>query len=340
MPITNTMSSIGQRTNGFAVASLLKRGQARMILERFGQIDPQGQNKTLTRRYRRIEALPPAVAPIAEGISPAGQQLTVTDLNCVLEQYADFIPFTDVIQDTIEDNTLDDMVKVAAQQVAETKEIIRFSVLKAGTNVFYAGTATTRATTNGTVSRGDLRRIYRSLKRNRAEEISEVISATAKIATEPVGRAYFAVSHTDLDSDWKNATGFVPVEKYSDAMRAMPGEIGKIENVRVITSDLFSPWLAAATGVSASQTTYLSSGAASAGYPDVYPVLIFGQNSYAIVPLQGKNAVKINVINPTPSVADPCGQKGFVSWKMYDGCVILNELWMARYEVAATANPS
>lgn len=332
----NTTSSIGFRTNGFAVAKLLMRGQAQMILERFGQTDPQGQNKSLTRKFRRLEALPPAIAPIAEGVAPAGQQLIVTDIQCQLEQYADAIPFSDVIQDTIEDNTLSDMVSLAAQQVAETKEIVRYAVLKAGTNVYYSGTATTRATVNGTISRGDLRRIYRGLKRNRAKEIGQVIAATANVATEPVGKAYFAVCHTDLDADWKNVAGFTPVEKYSNTMKAMDGEIGKVENIRVITSDLFSPFLAAGT----SGSTYLTNGSSGTGAADVYPILIFGQDSYAIVPLQGKNAVKINVINPNPCIADPCGQKGVVSWKMYDGCVILNELWMARYEVAATATPA
>lgn len=336
MSTKNTTQSIGYRTNGFAVAKLLQRGQVRMILERFGQIDPQGQNKTLTRRYRRIEALPPAIAPIAEGIAPAGQQLTVTDITMTLEQYADYIPFTDVIQDTIEDNTLQDMVSLAAQQVSETKEITRFSVLKAGTNVFYPDGISSRATVNGPVTRGALRRIYRSMKRNRAEEIGEIIQATGKYATEPVGRAYFALSHTDLDADWRNVTGFVPVEKYSDAMKAMPGEIGKVENTRVITSELFDPWLAAG----ASTTTLLTNGASGTGACDVYPVLILAQNAYGIVPLAGKNAVKINVINPEPCIADVCGQKGAVSWKMYDGAIILNELWIARLEVGATANPA
>lgn len=336
MGTENTTSSIGFRTNGYAVAKLLRRGQARMILERFGQVDPQGQGKSLTRKYRRIEALPAAIAPIAEGVAPAGQQLTVTDIQCTLDQYADAIPFTDVIQDTIEDNTLDDMVRLASQQVSETKETIRFATLKAGTNVFYCGSITSRAAVNATLNRGDLRRIYRSMKRNRAEEIAEIIAPTAKVATEPVGRAYFAVCHTDLDSDIKGLTGFTPIEKYADAMRGLPNEIGKCENMRFITSDLFSPWLAAG----ASTTTLLTNGASGTGSCDVYPILIIAQDSYAIVPLQGKNAVKINVINPTPSVSDPCGQKGYVSWKMYDGCVILNELWIARLEVGATANPT
>jgi N4-gp56 family major capsid protein len=211
--------------------------------------------------------------------------------------------------------------------------------LKAGSNSFFSGSVASRLLVNGTVTRGDLRRINRSLKRNRAQRISEIITASARYGTEPVGEAYFAVCHTDLESDWADVPGWTPVEKYSNSDKALPGEIGKVENMRVITSDLFAPWMAAATSVSGSQTTYLSGGSAQAGYPDVYPILIFGQDSYAIVPLKGMNAVKINVINPTPSIADVCGQRGAVSWKMYDGGLILNDFWMARYEVACTAKP-
>lgn len=332
----NTTSSIGFRTSGYAVAKLLKRAQAIMTLERFGQVDPQGMNKSLTRKYRRLEALPQAIAPVAEGVSPAGQSLIVTDVNVTLEQYADVVPFTDVIQDTIEDNTLDDMSKLVAQQAAETKEVVRFSALKAGTNVFYGGTGTTRATVNGTVTRALLRKVFRSLKRNRSQFISEIIAPTAKIATEPVAQAYFTVGHTDMDADIQDITGFKRIEKYSDPTKAMAGEVGSAENFRFILSDLFSPWLAA--GYSGS--TYLTNGTTGTGACDVYPLLAFGQDSYGIVPLQGKNAVKIYVVNPTASAADPVAQKGTVGWKMYDGCVILNDLWMARMEVGATQTPS
>lgn len=332
----NTSATIGYRTEGYAVGRLLQRAQATMILERFGQVDSQGQNKSLTRKYRRLEALPVAIAPIAEGVAPAGQSLIVTDLSVVLEQYADVIPFTDVIQDTIEDNTLEDMSKLAGQQAAETKETVRFNVLKAGTNVFYGGTGTTRATVNGTISRALLRKVYRSLRRNRAEFISEIVAATAKIGTEPVGQAYFAVCHTDMDADIKDITGFTPVEKYSDATKALPNEIGKAENFRFITSDLFTPFMAA--GLSGS--TYLTNGTTGTGQPDVYPILVFGKNAYGIVPMQGKNAVKIYVVNPTATASDPVAQKGSVGWKMFDGCIILNDLWMARVEVGASQTPS
>lgn len=332
----NLTSTIGFRTEGYAVAKLLQRAQAVMILERFGQVDPQGQNKSLTRKYRRLEALPVAIAPIAEGVAPAGQTLIVTDLSCILEQYADAVPFTDVIQDSIEDNTLDDMSKLVAQQAAETKETVRFNVLKAGTNVFYGGTGTTRATVNGTLTRPLLRKIYRNLRRNRAAFITEIVAATAKIGTEPVGQAYFAVCHPDMDADIKDITGFTPVEKYADSSKALPNEIGKAENFRFITSDLFTAWLAAG----ASGSTYLTNGSTGTGSADVYPVLIFGKDAYGIVPMQGKNAVKIYVVNPTATSSDPVAQKGSVGWKMYDGCIILNDLWMARAEVGASQTPT
>ena len=310
-----------------------------MLLERFGQVDPQGMNKSLTRKYRRLEALPVAIAPVAEGVTPAGQSLIVTDINVTLEQFADVVPFTDVIQDTIEDNTLDDMTKMVAQQAAETKETNRFSLLKSGTNVFYGGTGTTRATTSGPVTRSLMRKIYRSLRKNRAGFITEIIAATAKIATEPVAAAYFAVGHTDLAADIRDIAGFKPVEKYSNPSQAINGEEGAAENFRFALSDLFLPFLAAATGVAAN-TTYLSNGGTASGYSDVYPMLVFGTDAYGIVPLQGKNAVKIYVVNPTANAADPVAQKGTVGWKMYDGAVILNDLWMARAEVAAISTPT
>jgi len=109
--------------------------------------------------------------------------------------------------------------------------------------------------------------------------------------------------------------------------------------VRFIATTNFEPWLA----IGVAGTTYLSSGdvPGSSLACDVYPMIFVARNAYAIVPLQGKNAVKIAVKNPGPvSGDDPLGQRGFVSWKMWQAAAILNELWIARLEVACTANPT
>ena len=226
-----------------------------------------------------------------------------------------------------------------AEQIAETIEVLRCNVLKAGTNVFYSGTATTRSTVNGTITRADLRKIVRTFNRNKARKISEIIGATAKISTQPVEAAFFAVCHTDLIPDIRGISGFVPTSQYSEHMKAITGEVGVVEDVRFVCTALIEPWLAAGTA----GTTYLanSTAPASATACDVYPVLIFGKDAYAMVPLQGvKNAVQIAAVNPKPMVGDELGQKGFASWKRMDGTVILNQMWMARYEVGATATPA
>ncbi len=335
-----TYGDISPRTAGAVKARLLERGQHLMVVERFGQVDPQQKNKTKSCKWRRYNSFPRAIQPLAEGIPPAGQKLTYTDITATLEQYGDAYKLTDVIVDTHEDKVLQEMTDLAGECAAETIETIRINILKAGTNVFYANGATSRATVNSPPTRGDFRLIYRYFKNNKAREISQIIAASAKISTEPVMPSYFCMGHTDLDADIRNIPGFIPVKNYADSTKALPGEIGSVEQFRIILTPMFEPWLQAAT--SASGTDYLSGGVevSSAGYPDVYYLLCVARDAYGIVPLQGFNAVTPAVVNPKPAAGDPLGQIGWVSWKTYQTAAILNEAWIARLECCATARPT
>lgn len=187
--------------------------------------------------------------------------------------------------------------------------------------------------------RGDFRKIYRAFKKNKAREISKIVRASAMVSTEPVAPAYFAMGHTDLDSDMRGISGFIPMEQYSDSTKVLPGEIGKIEQFRIILTAMFDPWdTAGLTG-----TTYLSGGVevSSTAQCDVYPLIFVARNGYAIVPLQGYNSIDIGVVNPGKKTkSDPLGQIGFVSWLTAQTGAILNQLWVARLECSATAAPS
>lgn len=337
--MTNTYGDISPRTAAFAVKELLDAGQHMMVLERFGMVDRQSKNSTKVRKYRRYEPFARATAPLAEGIVPAGQAISYTDVTCTLEQYGAYVILTDVIEDTHEDNLLKEMSKLCGRQAAETIEVIRFNVLKGGTNVAYAGTATTRATVTATIARKDIHLALRSLRKNKAVPISEIVKASAKIATMPVASAFFGLSHTDMVADISAMTGFTPVEQYSESDKALPGEIGKVLEVRFVCTALFEPWLSAGT----STTGFLAAGvpADTAASIDVYPILIVAENAYAMVPLQGFESVDIGVLNPGKKTKDdPMGQKGYVSWKTYQTAAILNEMWIYRIECACTARPT
>jgi len=338
MPIT-TYGDIGSRTAARVAKKMLERGKHLMFTERFGQFDPQGKNKTKTVKWRRFEPLARATAPLAEGVTPPGQIVRITDVEATLEQYGDWVQITDVIADTHEDPVLDQMSTVCGEQAAETVEVVRIAVLKAGTNVYYGGTGTTRATVNGTITRGMLRKVVRGFKRNKAMEISQLIKASSQISTEPVAPAFWAMGHTDLAPDIRGVPGFVPTEQYADSGKAIEGELGKVEGVRFLLSALWDPFNSAG----ASGTTYLSGGSkVSVAAPcDVYPLVIVARNAYGIVPLAGSNAITPAVYNPgKPVPGDPLGQRGFVSWKTMQAAAILQQLWAARCEVGATAEPT
>jgi N4-gp56 family major capsid protein len=133
-------------------------------------------------------------------------------------------------------------------------------------------------------------------------------------------------------------TNFTPVEQYSNSDKALEGEVGKCEGVRFICTSMFDPWLAAG----AAGTTFLSGGnrVTSSTACDVYPILVVAKDAYAIVPMSGFESVTPAVHNPTAVVGDELGQQGFVSWKTWQGIVILQQLFIARLECACTANPT
>jgi len=335
----NLYGEISRETAGHLARKLLRRNKAFFHTEKFAQGHELPKNHGQIMKFRRYNSLALATAPLAEGVSPTGQKLSYEDITVTLEQWGDCVGITDVVQDTHHDPVLQEMTNLCNDQIMETTETNRFAILKAGSNAFYAAGATGRTTLNTIMSRGDLRRIERTMARNRAKKITEIIKATQLVATEPVAAAFYCLTHSDLKVDIENLTDYVPPHQYSNSEKAVAGEVGACGSFRFLVSDLYSPWLLAATATTT--TSFLSNGVepSTEGYPDVYPVVILGMDAYGSVRLQGENAVTPIVIQPKPDKTDPLGQRGFVAWKMWQATVRLAELWMARLETPCTATP-
>jgi len=326
--MATTYGDISPRTAAYAEKELLKRGLPFLVLEKFGQAKPLPENSTKVMKFRRYNALPNTPQALTEGVTPAGQSLTVTDVTATLTQYGDKVTITDVILDTHEDQTLNEAVALLGEQAAQMIEKMRFGVLKAGTNVLYANGAARNAV-NTPITITLQRRAVRALKRQNARFITSVIRSTPSFGTESVAPGFVALIHPDLEADVRGLTGFVPAEKYG-SMTPWENELGKCEDVRYVSSTIFEPWADAG----GAKGTMLSTTGTNA---DVYPVLFVARDAYAIVALKGMFALTPMVVNPKPSDSDPLAQRGHVGWKAMQTCVILNDAWMARGEVAATA---
>lgn len=324
-----TYGDISPRTAAFASRELLKRGTPYLLLEKFGQGKPLPSKSTKTQTWRRYEALDNTPSTLQEGVTPSANSLTYTDVTATLDQYGDRIMLTDVVLDTHEDPVLNEAVDILSEQAAQMIEKVRFNVVKAGSNVYYAN-GTQRSDVNSVLTLPVQRRITRGLKAQNARVITKMIGASPDYATMPVAPSFIAIAHSDVENDIRDMQGFVPVEQYG-SMTPYESEIGKVENVRYLCSPIYEPW-ADAGGLAATNSTLSTTGTNS----DVYPVLYIAADAYGIVPLKGKEAITPMVVNPKPSDSDPLAQRGHASWKTYQTAAILNDFWMARCEVAVS----
>ena len=332
----------------YSVVRVLKRALPYLHIEKFGQTYPLPTNSTQTAKFRRYYmtgttgaagpdaiysanfSIPVAITPLVEGVTPTGSTLTNQDYTVQLYQYGDFMTMTDVIEDTHTDPILQQMTDILGESAASTVETLRFNVLKAGTNVFYANAVAGRSSVITTITLADQRRVTTGLNRQNAKKITTVVASTADFNTKSVEASYMAITHPDLESDIRNMTGFIPVASYGPHTSPFEGEIGSVEQVRYLTSTIFAPWADAGGAKGLLRSTTGTSA-------DVYPVLIFGRDAFGIVPLKGKSSMVPMVVNPKPAPGDPLGQRGTCGWKLWTATVILQDAFMARLEVAATA---
>jgi N4-gp56 family major capsid protein len=334
----NRYGDISYETQYALVGRLLAAFYPMCVCARFGQAEVQKSNSGLIRKWRRYDPIPPATAPVAEGMTPPGQKITCTDYSATLEEFIHIVELTDVIQDTHQDPILQERTDALGQANGQTVELVTISVLVGGTQAMYANAGSSnRATVNGPPANGDFLKILRALDNNLAQPISKIINAGSSIATQAVAGGFYAFTHTDVIADLEHITGFQKLTSYANPGMAVPGEFGALGRIRYIATPNFKPWVAA--GLSGS--TYLTNGAAGTGKCDVYPVIVFGKDCYATVKLNGYDSAEIFVLKPGQARGgDPAGQRGSVSSKLWYTSAILCQPHLVRYEVAVTANPN
>lgn len=327
---------ISPRTAAYALKQLIQDNPYLLVTELSADVKELPTNSSKTMQARCYENFDVPDAPLAEGTPPDGHKPTYRDVTCTLQQEGDFVELTDVINDTHEDPVMQENIRLSSVQAKETKEVRNFAKLKAGTTIYYAGNVNARGSVGAFTTRGQLRKVVRALKNNKAEYFTNLLKAGPNVATEPVAPCFLGYAHTDLESDIRDIDGFLPVEKYADSTKAYPGEIGKVENIRFIVTPLCEPWQDAGAAIGANG--FIST---SDVLNDVYPIIVVAPHAWATVPLKGKAAAKIMVVNPEqPAPGNPLGQSGSVGWKLWHGAMIQNDNYMARIEVCATENPA
>ncbi len=326
---TTRYGDISPRTAARVARRMLEHQEPQLILSKMGRTEPQPKNATDSVKFRRPIPFEPSAIPLVEGVTPSPDRMAYEDVSVQLKQYGRYTEITDWVDDTHEDPVFSNAGELMAELAAATWEQIVYNAVRGGTNVFYAN-GTARSDVNTVITVNKIRAVTRALKAQKAKKITKILKAGPDYQTRAVEAAYVAVGHTNLESDIRNLQGFTRVADYANMQAISPHEIGAVEDVRFILSADLDPF-ADAGGV---KGTMLSTSGTNA---DVYPILFFGQDSFGQVPLKGAGALTPIVVNPRPANGDPLGQRGTVGFKFACAALILNELWQARLEVAATA---
>ena len=259
-----------------------------------------------------------------EGVTGLPDSITAQDVTVVIQQYSCLYGFTDKTFDLYEDDVPGAMAEIVGERVALVNEYINWGVVRTTTNAFYGGTGTSRATVNGAITLGMVRKIAKSLMANHADMVSSMLSASPDYDTSAVSAGFFVYCSTDMEPDIRDLPGFVPVEKYASG-KPMPYEIGKCERFRFIASPEFVAIQDAGAAVGATGL-YSTSGSNI----DVYQFIVTAKDAWSQVAVRGKEALKPTMIMPNEiTKSDPHGQRGYIGTIWYKAAQIENSGWIS-----------
>lgn len=91
---SNTGLSAEMKT--FYDKTLIELSSPALVFDQFAQKRPIPKNGGKTIEFRKFNALPKAMKPITEGVTPTASKLTVVPVSATVDQYGDYVELTDI----------------------------------------------------------------------------------------------------------------------------------------------------------------------------------------------------------------------------------------------------
>jgi N4-gp56 family major capsid protein len=267
------------------------------------------------------------------------------EIEGTLEKFGFFDEYT---QESLDfDTDADLMMHINREMIMGANEItedaLQIDLINAAGVIKYAGNATSNATIGGDdiVTYSDLMRLAIDLDNNRTPKQTKVITGSRMVDTKTIPSARVAYIGSELLPTFKamkdlhNNAAFISVEKYAAGGTVLVGEVGAVDNFRLVVVPEMMKW--AGAGVAdAGNTCYETNGLC-----DVFPILVVGDESFTTIGFQtdGKS-VKFKITHKAPGEAtadrnDPYGETGFMSIKWYYGFMALRPERIALIKTAA-----
>ena len=296
---TTGTASLSDEMKTYYSDYLIDNAVPKLVHDQFGQKHPIPKNGGKTIEFRKYSPLPKITTPLTEGVTPDGQSLTVTTLEATVEQYGGYVTISDMLQLAAIDNNLVQATKLLGNQAGVSLDTITREVLNGGTNVVYAGDATSRET----LSADDKLTV---------DTIKKAVRALKKQNAEKIGDSFVAIIHPDITYDLTNDPTWQSVKDY-DPKDWYEGEIGRIAGVRFVET---------------TEAKVFEGG--------VYSTLILGDNAYGVTEIEGGGLQHFVKQLGSAGTNDPIDQRATCGWKATKVAERLVEQYMVRIESKST----
>jgi N4-gp56 family major capsid protein len=301
---TNTAAQFSGDVTTYIAQKTLPLARRQLVVYQFGDPAtlPKGMGTTYTAsRYNRV---PLPFAPLAEGVPPQGQTMTLQQVTAQAQQWGDKVTITDVAEMTIKHPLFKKAIELVALQLAETMERNTFVNLMAGGQINYVNSRGARASlvAGDVMNPHEINRANAMLEtlgapRYMGDEITdmkiEADAGGAKASNNPRKMPhYVAVAHPFVIGDFSENQTVITAWSYSDLNRLYNYEAGEWRGIRFCKSNLVPSW----TGFAQINPTAIGGGSLAATN---YFLIVTGQDSQnqyesAIYQVSNSTAVAAN----------------------------------------------
>lgn len=289
--------------------NLLENAKTKLVHAEYGQKRSIPKNNGKTVEFRKWVPLTPDLSlndptasgaknpggmKLVEGVTPAGQSLSQTNVTATVDQYGAYYEVSDMLKTTAFDDIAEGATDLLGEALGVAVDWVTRNAMAQTTNRQYAngkasGGRSSIAATD-VLNTTEIRKAVRTLKKQKA-----------RMFTRSGGKQHFiAIVSPDSVYDLQNDPLWQDVSKYSNAEQIYSGEIGRIFGVVFIEST--------------EAMVYTGAGASSA---DVHCTMVFGKDAYGTIDIEGSGNVH-TIIKPAGSAgtADPLDQRATIGGKV------------------------
>jgi N4-gp56 family major capsid protein len=305
---TNTSANFAADVGKYIQKKTLELTLLQIVLSQFAEKVPLPKGFGTTYNAFRYERVPLPYTTLSEGIPPAGQTMTITQVTGAVAQWGDLIRVTDVAELTIYHPVFKKAIELAGYAVTETIERNTFNAVMGGTQVNYVGAVGSRSalTTGSVMTPHELNRALGALNTLGARQYRSTGSPDEKMmpASGPKGVSvanqphFIGVIHPLVESDLRENATIVTAWSYSDIAKLYNSEIGQWSQMRFTRSNMVPSYTGYALVTGTPSTT---GGSLATG---TYYVKVTGQlNTTGYESYVAQVSGALSVTGPTGSIS-------------------------------------